>query len=172
MPASTHSTTFQGNQLTLLGSELKVGQSLPEFRLTANDMSDLTSDAFRGKVLLVSCVPSLDTPVCSIETKKFNTEIGAASDKISVLTVSMDLPFAQKRWCGAEGVESVVTASAYKYREFGEAFGVAIKEWALLARAVFVFDREGKVVHSQYVPDVSSEPDYEAALGAAKKAAA
>jgi len=160
----TTKVTFKGAPLTILGKPLKVGDKAPQFTLTANDMSDLSSSAFAGKVLIISVVPSLDTPVCAVQTKRFNKEAGELGKDVAILTVSLDLPFAQKRWCGAEGVSNVVTASDYKHRSFGEAYGALIKEWGLLARALFVVDKSGKVAYVQYVPEVSSEPEYEGAL--------
>lgn len=164
----TRHTSFKGTELALKGNELKVGDTLPAFTLTGNDMGDLKSQDFAGKKLLVSVIPSLDTPVCAIQTKRFNDEVAKLGGDVALLTVSMDLPFAQKRWCGAEGVEAVVTASDYKYRAFGEAMGAFIPDWGLLSRAVFVADKNGKVVYSEYVPEVSTEPNYEAALAAIK----
>jgi len=162
--------TFKGNPLTLIGPKLKVGSEAPHFTLTANDLSDLRCDAYHGKIVVLSVVPSLDTPVCAVQTRTFNQQATRLAKDVVVLTVSMDLPFAQKRFCGAEGIDRVVTASDYKYRTFGEAFGVLIKELGLLARAVFVLDRQGKVVHVEYVPEVTQEPDYEKALAAVKAA--
>lgn len=162
--------TFKGNPLTLIGPKLKVGSEAPHFTLTANDLSDLRCDAYRGKIVVLSVVPSLDTPVCAVQTRTFNQQATRLEKDVVVLTVSMDLPFAQKRFCGAEGIDRVVTASDYKYRTFGEAFGVLIKELGLLARAVFVLDRRGKVVYAEYVPEVTHEPDYEKALAAVKAA--
>ena len=161
-------TTFKGTPLTLAGRELKVGEKLPAFRLTGNDMNDVTGCAFTGSALIITTVPSLDTPVCSIETKRFNQEISSLGGKVNVLTVSMDLPFAQKRWCGAEGVSNVTTASDYKYRAFGEDTGTYIQEWGLLSRAVFVADATGVIRHIEYVPELSQEPDYAAALAVAR----
>jgi thiol peroxidase len=166
MNHSHHSVSFHGQTLTLLGRQVKEGDTLPDFTLTGTDMTDFRVDKFNGKNLIICAVPSLDTPVCSLETKHFNQEAEKLGDGVAVLTVSMDLPFAQKRWCGAEGVSNVTTGSDYKYRTFGEAFGVLIQEWGLLSRAVFVSDKSGKVVYSEYVPEVSSEPNYEAALQA------
>ncbi len=157
---------FKGNKLTASGKALRVGDALPAFTLTAQDMSDLKSTNFAGKVLIISTVPSLDTPTCSVQTKQFNKAAEKLSKDVVVLTVSMDLPFAQKRWCGAEGVTQVQTGSDFKYRSFGKAFGAHLEEWGLLARAVFVADRNGKVTHVEYVQDVSQEPNYDAALGA------
>ncbi len=163
-------TSFKGSPLTLLGREVKVGDHLPDFVVTGNDMGDLTVNNFAGKKLIISVVPSVDTPVCGTQTRHFNEDAAALGDDVVVLTVSMDLPFAQKRWCAAEGIERVVTASDFKHRSFGEAFGVLLKEWGLLARAVFVADKSGKIVYSQYVGEVSSEPDYAPVLEAVKKA--
>jgi thiol peroxidase len=169
MNTTNNNITFQGNPLTVLGDAVKVGQSAPEIHLVGNDMKDLTWESFNGKIVVVSVVPSLDTPVCSIQTKKFNTEAAKWGAHCAVLTVSLDLPFAQKRWCGAEGVSNVVTASDYKYHSFGQAWGCLIKEMGLLARAVFVVDSARKVRHVEYVPAISEEPDY-AQVGAAVNA--
>ncbi|MBP7934466.1 MAG: thiol peroxidase [Phycisphaerae bacterium] len=162
--------TFQGKPLTLIGSVLKVGSEAPHFTLTANDLSDLRCDPYHGKILVLSVVPSLDTPVCATQTRTFNQRATHLAKDVIVLTVSMDLPFAQRRFCGAEGIDRVMTASDYKHRDFGQAFGVLIKELGLLARAVFVLDRKGKVVHAEYVPEITQEPNYDAALAAVKAA--
>ena len=156
--------TFKGAKLTLTGKALAEGQSIPAFTLTANDMSDYKSDALSGKAAVISVLPSLDTPVCALQTKRFNQEAEKLSSHVTILTVSLDLPFAQARWCGAEGAKSVVTASDFKYRTFGEAFGCFIKEWGLLSRAVFVVDKSGKIVHLEYLSDISNEPNYDAVL--------
>ncbi|ACY17754.1 thiol peroxidase [Haliangium ochraceum] len=165
-PERTGVVTIGGNPVTLLGQSVEVGQSMPGFTLTGNDMSDLSNDAYAGKVLVLSVVPSLDTGVCAMQTRTFNEKASALSEEVTILTVSMDLPFAQKRFCGAEGIERVVTASDYKYRAFGTDFGVLIKESGLLARAVFVVDRSGTVRHVEYVSEASQEPDYDAAMDA------
>ena len=164
----TRTTNFKGSPLELLGSELKVGQSAPAFTVTGQDMSDISSSKFSGKTLVLSIIPSIDTPVCAIETKKFNQEFEKLGDNAICLTVSMDLPFAQKRWCAAEGVEKIIVASDYKHRSVGQAFGAFIKDWGLTSRAVFVIDQTGKIAHAQYVPEVSSEPDYAAILDTVK----
>ena len=157
---------FKGSKLTLIGPALKEGQRMPNFKLTAQDMSDLSSDKYKGRVLVLSVVPSLDTPTCALQTKRFNKEAEKLGDRVNILTVSLDLPFAQKRWCGAEGTTRVETGSAYKYREFGEAYGCFIKEWGLLGRAIFVVNPSGTITHCEYVPDISQEPNYDAALKA------
>lgn len=161
--------TFKGSKLTLKGKAVKVGDVMPSFTLTAQDMSDLKSDSLRDHVLIIAPVPSLDTPVCAVETKRFEQTAANLSPVVKILAVSHDLPFALKRWCGAEGVSKVTAASDFKYRSFGTAFGVQIEEWGLLSRAVFVVDTGvgntgGKIAHVEYVPDISQEPDYEAAL--------
>jgi thioredoxin-dependent peroxiredoxin len=169
MTERTGVITFKGNPLTLLGPALKVGSEAPHFTVTANDLSDLPCTKFQGKVLVISAVPSLDTPVCATQTRTFNQRATQLSQDVVILTVSMDLPFAQKRFCGAEGIERVITASDYKHRSFGPAFGVLIKELGLLARSVFVLDRAGKVAYVEYAPEVTQEPNYEAAFAAVKR---
>lgn len=160
--------TFQGNPLTLVGAEVKVGDTAPEFTALANDLSPVTLADNAGKVLIIAAVPSLDTPVCDMEVRRFNTEAASLSDDVKILTLSMDLPFAQARWCGAAGVEAVQTLSDHKDASFGEGWGVLIKELRLLARSVFVVGKDGKVAYAQYVTEITEEPDYEAALAAAK----
>jgi thioredoxin-dependent peroxiredoxin len=162
--------TFQGNPLTLVGAEIKVGDALPAFHLTNNDLAEVTNADYAGKVLVLSIVPSIDTGVCQAQTRKFNETAGTLAGDVVILTVSMDLPFALGRFCGAEGLKAVVTASDYKDHSFGPAFGVRIKELGLLARAVFVADKSGKIIHAQYVKEVTTEPDYAAALAAVKAA--
>jgi thiol peroxidase len=169
MKERTGIITMQGNPLTLLGKELKVGDKAPDFELLDNDLKTVNLSAFRDKVLVISSVPSLDTPVCDMETRRFNEEAGELGDRVAVLTVSMDLPFAQKRWCGAAGVERVTTLSDHRDAKFGEAYGVLIKGLRLLARAVFVGDRKGVIQYIQLVKEVTKEPDYEAVIAAVKK---
>jgi thiol peroxidase len=166
MAEKRSTVTFKGQPMTLVGREVKVGSPARPFTLTANDLSDLSDKTYQGKVLVLSVVPSLDTPLCAVQTRTFNERATALSPDVAILTVSMDLPFAQKRFCGAEGINRVVTASDYKHRVFGEAYGVLIAELGLLTRAVFVIDRKGKVTHAEYVPEISREPSYEAALKA------
>lgn len=165
-----NAATFKGNPLTLVGAEIKVGDRAPHFKLVGNDLSDVESATFHGKVRVLSVAPSLDTPVCATQTRTFNKAAVDLSDDVAIMSVSLDLPFALSRFCGAEGIERVLTASDYKYRSFGEAYGVYIRELGLLARAVFVIDRDDKVVHAEYVREVTSEPDYAAALEAVRAA--
>lgn len=161
--------TFQENPVTLLGKEIKVGNDAPDFTVIANDMSERSLSDYKGKIKLISVVPSLDTGVCSAQTKRFNEEADKL-DNVHVITVSMDLPFAQTRWCSAEGVNNLDTVSDHRDADFGEKYGVLIKELRLLARSIFVVDEQDKVVYVEYVPEVTTHPDYDAALDAAKKA--
>jgi thiol peroxidase len=154
--------------MTLLGAEVKVGDKAPDFKAADNGMQPATLDSFRGKVKIISSVPSLDTPVCDMETRRFNQEAGKMPDNVVVLTVSMDLPFAQKRWCAAAGVEKVKTLSDFKDRSFGPAYGVLIKELQLLARAVFIVDDQDVVRYVEIVPEIAKEPDYDRVLSAVK----
>jgi thiol peroxidase len=161
--------TMRGNPLTLIGQEIKPGDPAPDFESLDNELKPVRFSSFRGKVVVISAVPSLDTPVCDMETRRFNSEAAKLSDDIIILTISMDLPFAQKRWCGAAGVDKVITLSDHREAEFGNAYGVLIKELRLLARAVFVADAEGVVRYVQLVNEVAEEPDYDAVISAAKK---
>jgi thiol peroxidase len=162
--------TLKGNPVTLAGSELKPGQQAPDFKLQDTTLQDVTLEASQGKTRLIATVPSLDTPVCSAESKKFSDQ---AKDlpNVEVLVVSMDLPFGQKRWCGAEGVTNIKTLSAHRCPQFGEDYGVLIKGGPMdrcLARAIFVVDRDGKLKHVEYVKEIAEHPNYEAALAAAR----
>lgn len=157
--------------LTLVGDEIEVGTQVPDFTVLDNDLNPVQFSSFSGKVCIISSVPSLDTPVCDIQTRRFNDELAQLGSDVEVLTISMDLPFAQKRWCGASDVTRVKTLSDHMEASFGQAFGVLIKELRLLARAVFVTDRAGVVRHIQIVEDLTKEPDYDAALEAAKTCA-
>jgi thioredoxin-dependent peroxiredoxin len=161
--------TMKGNPITLLGPELKVGDSAPDFTVVGNDLSEVKFSSYRGKVCIISSVPSLDTPVCDTSTRRFNEEAANLGPEVEILTVSMDLPFAQARWCGAAGVDRVTTLSDHRDASFGEAYGLLIKGLRLLARAVLVVDRDGRIVYSQLVGEIGEEPDYEAALAAVKK---
>jgi len=164
--------TFQGNPLTLLGEDLAVGAKAPEFTALTNDLAPVGLKDFPEKVLVVVSVPSVDTPVCDLETRRFNAEATGLGPDVRILVVSMDLPFAQKRWCAAAGVDRVTTLSDHALASFGEAYGVLIKELRLLARAVFVVNAARTVTYVQVVPEVTQEPDYAAVLAAAKAALA
>ncbi len=161
--------TFKGNPMTLLGPDIKVGDAAPEFRVVDNGLQPVTLASSAGKVRLITVVPSIDTPVCDTMTRKFNEEASKLPEAVVNYTVSLDLPFAQKRWCGAAGIERVKTLSDYQDRSFGQAYGLLIKELKLLARAVYVIDANGKVAYREIVKEVTAEPDYAAALAAAKK---
>ena len=160
--------TIQGNPLTLVGEEVEVDKAAPDFEALDNDLNPVRLSSLRGKICVLSSVPSLDTPVCDVETRKFNEEAGRLSPDVAVLTISMDLPFAQKRWCGAAGVDRVQTLSDHRDAQFGTSYGVLIKELRLLARAVFVVDREGAIRYIQVVNEVTNEPDYDSVLDAVK----
>ena len=163
------SITFGGNPVTLLGSEVKVGDKAPNFTVLANDLSPVTLEDSKGSVRLISVVPSLDTGVCDAQTRRFNEE-AAKFDNVQILTISVDLPFAQGRWCGAAGVDKVQTLSDHRDLSFGEAYGIAIQEPRLLARAVFVVDSNDTVTYAEYVSEATDHPNYEAAIEAAKQA--
>ena len=170
MSERTGVITFKGGPLTLVGNEISVGQDAPVFSASANDLSAKGLSDYQGKVIVLLSVPSLDTPVCDTEVRRFNEEATKLGDQVAVVTVSMDLPFAQARWCGAAGVEAVETLSDYKDKSFGEAYGLMIKELGLLTRAVLVVDKDGKVTYQEIVPEVTDEPDYDKALEAIKAA--
>jgi len=161
--------TFKGGGMTLVGPDIRVGDEVPDFRLVDNALQPVTLADSRGKVLLITVVPSLDTPVCDAMSRRFNEEASRLPGEVVVYTVSMDLPFAQKRWCGNAGIERVVTLSDYQDRSFGTSYGLLIKELKLLARAVYVVGRDGRVAYRQIVPEVTEEPDYAAALEAVRK---
>jgi len=160
--------TFKGNPFTLLGPELKVGEKAPDFAVVDNGLAPVSLADSAGKIRIVSSVPSLDTPVCDTETRRFNQEAASLPGDVVVLTISLDLPFAQKRWCGSAGIDKVTTLSDYRERSFGQSYGVIIKELLLLTRALFVIDGQGVIRYIQIVPEVTSEPDYEAVIAAAK----
>lgn len=158
--------TFLGNPIELKGSEIKVGQNAPDFTAVKNDLGEFKLSDVKGRKIILS-VPSVDTPVCDTEVRKFNVE-ATKLPNTTVITVSMDLPFAQARWCAAADVKNVVTVSDYKDRDFAAKYGVLMAPNGLLARAVFVLDESNKVLHVEYVPEVTHEPDYKAALAAVK----
>jgi thiol peroxidase len=161
--------TLRGNPFTLVGKEIREGSPAPDVELLDNDLKPVKLSDFRGKVAVVSSVPSLDTPTCDMETRRFNTEASKLGGDVVILTISTDLPFAQKRWCGAAGVDRVKTLSDHRETAFGRSFGVLIKELRLLARTIFVIDKQGMVRYIQQVPEISQEPDYDAVIAAVKK---
>lgn len=161
--------TMKGSPLTLVGNEVKVGDVAPDFTVRDQSLSPVKGSNYRGKVCLISAVPSLDTPVCDTQSRRFNQEATNLGDKVAVLTISADLPFAQKRWCGAAGIDRMEVLSDYYDMSFGQAFGIMIEELRLLARTVFVIGAERKIRYMQLVKEVSEEPDYDAALKALKE---
>ncbi len=161
--------TMKGNPLTLIGNEVKVGDKAPDFIALDNNLTPVRLSSFKGKICVLASVPSLDTPVCDMETRKFNEEASRLGADVVFLTISMDLPFAQRRWCGTSGVTKVQTLSDHRDASFGTAYGVLIKELRLLARAVFIVDQEGIIQHAQLVKEVAQEPNYDAVLSALKK---
>jgi thiol peroxidase len=160
--------TFKGNSFTLQGPELKVGDKAPDFAVVDNGLAPVTLASSTGKIRIISAVPSLDTPVCDTETRRFNQEAAGLPDNVTLLTVSLDLPFAQKRWCGASGIDKVITLSDYRDRSFGQNYGILIKELLLLTRAIFIVDSNDIIRYIQIVPEVTNEPDYAAVIAAAK----
>jgi thiol peroxidase len=158
--------TFKGAPLTLAGNEVKQGQAAPDFTLHyfEGGMKSLSLADLKGKPTILSVVPSLDTAVCAMQTKKFNDQLASLGDKVNALTISMDLPFAMNRFCGAEEIKNMRVGSDYQDRIFGTNYGTLIEELKIECRAVFVLDANGKVVHSEYVSEVTSEPDYDAAI--------
>jgi thioredoxin-dependent peroxiredoxin len=172
--AEARTVTLRGNPITLGGSEVKPGDTAPDFTAVDTSLQPARLSDAKGKVVIISSVPSLDTPVCDTETRRFNQEASSLGQNIEVWTISMDLPFAQKRWCGAAGVDRVKVLSDFRDRSFGQGYGVQIQDGPLQgldARAVFVVGSDGKVKHVEYVNEIGSEPNYEAALAAAKEAA-
>jgi thiol peroxidase len=160
--------TINGNPLTLIGNELKPGDKAPGATLLDTSLNPVELSKFKGKVVIISAVPSLDTPVCDIETKRFNQMAADMGKDVVILTVSMDLPFAQKRWCGSEGIENVITLSDHRDAVFGTLYGVLIKELRLLARTIFVIDRAGTITYIQTVKEITKEPDYKEVLAAVR----
>lgn len=161
-------TTFGKNPVTLIGNEVKVGDKAPDFTVLANDLSAVTLKDSEGKVRLISVVPSLDTGVCDAQTRKFNEVAAELGENVKIITVSMDLPFAQRRWCGAAGIDAVQTVSDHREASFGQAYGVLIESLRLLTRSIFVVDAEGTVTYVEYVPEATDHPNYDAAIEAVK----
>ena len=169
MEERTGVVTAGGKPLTLVGPQVVVGQKAPDFRLLDNDSNPVTLADTAGKIRLISVVPSLDTGVCDLQTRRFNAEADQLGDRVRILTVSVDLPFAQKRWCGAAGVNRLQTLSDHYDTNFGLAYGVLIKEKRLLARTVFIVDEKDLIRYVQRVPDLRQEPNYQHALDALRK---
>jgi thiol peroxidase len=161
--------TFQGNPLTLEGGDLKSGDKSPDFSALDNGLAAVGLRNFAGKVKVISVTPSLDTPVCDIQLRRFNDEAAKLGDTVAVINISMDLPFANARFCNTAGIKNALTLSDHKDASFGQAYGVLIKELRLLARAIFVIDKNDKLVYKEIVPEITNEPDYAAAVTAAAK---
>lgn len=168
MQERTGIVTSKGKPVTLLGPEIRVGDPAPDFTVVDTSLSPVTLGDFRGKVKVISSVPSLDTAVCDVETRRFNQEAASLGENVVVLTISLDLPFAQKRWCAAAGVDRVKVLSDYQDRSFASAYGVLIRESKLLSRSIFVVDGKDVVRYVQHVPEIGQEPDYGAVLAAVK----
>jgi len=164
--------TMRGNPMTLVGPELKPGQKAPAFTAVGKGLAPVTLDQFKGKVKIIAAIPSIDTPVCDAETRRFNVEASKLPGDVQILSVSMDLPFAQARWCAAAGVDKITTLSDWRSANFGTSYGTLIKELHLLARCVFVVDKNDNVTYVEYVKEIAEQPNFDAALAAAKKAAA
>jgi thiol peroxidase len=160
--------TFKGNPVTLIGPEVKVGDKAPDFTVNKDLMTQVSLSDYAGKVKLISVVPSLDTGVCDAQTRRFNEEASKLGDNVVVLTVSVDLPFAQARWCGAAGVDRVITLSDYKSKSFGQAYGTLIKELQLDMRSIFVVDTNDTVQYVEYLGEMTNPPNFEAAVEAVK----
>jgi thiol peroxidase len=169
MEERTGVVTMKGQPLTLAGNEVKVGQLAPDCEVVGKDLKPVKLSSFRGKVCIISCMPSLDTSVCDMMTRKFNEDAVALGADVVVLAISMDLPFAQDRWCIAADVKNVYMFSDHRNASFAQAFGVLIKDLRLLARAVFVVNKDGIIKYIQIVPELTSEPDYDAVLETAKE---
>ncbi|WP_419873930.1 thiol peroxidase [Candidatus Pristimantibacillus sp. PTI5] len=160
--------TFKGNPITLVGPELKVGDKAPDFNLNKSLVENVSLKDYSGKIKLISVVPSIDTGVCDAQTRRFNEAAGSLGDNVVVLTVSVDLPFAQARWCGAAGIDKVVLLSDYKAHSFGESYGVYIKELGLDQRSIFVLDANDTIQYVEYLPEMTEHPNYEQAINAVK----
>jgi thiol peroxidase len=164
----TKTVTMHGNPLRLIGNMPTIGEKVPDCTLVNGSLEEVELSSFLGKVCIIASVPSLDTSVCSTMTHTFSQKIGSMGDEVVFITVSMDLPFAQARWCGAEGVENAEVLSDYRYAQFGQGYGVLLEGLRLLSRAVFVADKEGIIRYEQLVGEIADEPDYEAVLDAAQ----
>jgi len=165
----TNQVAMRGNPLKLVGSMPGVGDKAPYFTALRNDLSPADLSDFKDRVCIISSVPSLDTPVCDLETRRFNQEAVDLGDDVAVITISMDLPFAQKRWCAAAGIDKVITLSDHRDASFGQAYGVLIKELRLLARCIFIVDKGGIIRYIQLVKEIADEPDYGSVIKAARE---
>jgi thiol peroxidase len=161
--------TMKGEPLMLSGTAVDIGQEAPDFEVLDNELKTVTLSSFAGKTLIICSVPSLDTSVCDTETRKFNEKAAELGEGVAVLVISMDLPFAQKRWCGAAGIRNVKTLSDHRNASFGKAYGVLIEGLRLLARAIFIIDRQGVIRYKQIVPEITSEPDYDDCLNSVRR---
>ena len=168
MPTATARVTMKGNPVNLTGRHPQIGQPAPDCILMANDLSEVQLSSFKGKKIIVSVVPSLDTPVCDLQTKRFNKEAASLQDTV-ILTISMDLPFAQKRWCGITASDKIKTLSDYRHASFAQEYGVLIENLRLLTRAIFIIDSNGILRYKQIVPEITQEPNYEEVLQSVKK---
>lgn len=162
---------FRGQEVTVIGPDLQIGQQAPEFTVEASDWSMVKAlESTQSQVRIIGSLPSFNTSVCDRETRKFNEEAASIGEQIAILMVSMDLPYTLKNWCAAAGVDKVITLSDHNYAEFGEKYGVLLKEPRVFRRAIFVVDRQGKIVYAAYMPSLNDEPDYAAVMGAAREA--
>ena len=168
MSYQNRTVALKGNKQILTGNVVKEGNAAPDFKAVELDMRQFEFSKTSGKIRIISAVSSLDTPVCDRETRRFNEEAAKLGTDVEIITISMDLPFAQRRWCGAAGIDKVKVLSDYRDRSFGHAYGVLVEESKLLARAVFIVDRNGILRYLQLVDDISHEPDYQSVLQAAK----
>lgn len=169
LPSRISSVTAGGEPIVLLGDELKTGQQAPTFKVVDNNFKPVMLTDFQGQTVLLSVVPSIDTGICSLQTKRFNEEVSKLPDSVTLLTISTDLPFAQKRFCEQEQVANMAVLSDAVWRDFGSSYGLLIKDMGLLTRAIIIIDKQGKVVYQQLVPELAQEPDYSAALQALQK---
>ena len=160
--------TFKDNPLTLIGAEKKTGGAAPDFWVVDNNLAEVGLKDFKSRICLISVVPSLDTPVCEAQTRRFNEEAAVLPEKVAVLTISMDLPFAQARFCSVAGIDRVQVLSDHRSASFGEAYGILIKELRLLGRGIFIIDEAGIIRYVEYVKEMTNHPDYEAALAAVR----
>ena len=161
--------TFGGDKITLEGKEIKVGDIAPSFKAVNKDLSDFNSEDLKGKIVVYSVAPSIDTPVCALQTTTFNEEATKLSDDVKTVTVTVDLPFAQERFCSVKGIDNADIVSDYRYKEFGQKFGFMMEELQLLARGVVIVDRDGKVAYVEYVPEVTNDVNFDKALEEVKK---